>query len=264
MNQLNIQPQKLNVSKVFSHERDRHIKVAAINEQNYAFKLNARNGMDGLSLMQLLDQERITACFFDPQYRGIMDKMSYGNEGKRQKGRAALQQMNNEDIHNFLREIDRILIKSGHLFFWVDKFHLCEGIHHWIADTNLAIVDLITWDKGAIGMGYRSRRKSEYCIVLQKKPIRAKGVWVRHDIPDVWTEKIKNKQHPHQKPIELQKSLIEAVSDKHDLILDPCAGSYTILAACKATARNFIGTDIENRHDGTHQRKQREKGGQRL
>jgi len=43
----------------------------------------------------------------------------------------------------------------------------------------LKVVDLITWDKGRIGMGYRSRRRGEYLIFLQKPPIRAKGTWKR-------------------------------------------------------------------------------------
>ncbi|HKG70020.1 MAG TPA: hypothetical protein VKA92_14200, partial [Segetibacter sp.] len=72
----------------------------------------------------------ITACFFDPQYRGVMDKMKYGNEGERQKGRAELEQMSEETIKLFIKEIDRVLIPDGHLFLWVDKFHFCEGTSH--------------------------------------------------------------------------------------------------------------------------------------
>ncbi len=106
-------------------------------------------------------------------------------------------------------------------------------------------MDLITWDKGRIGMGYRTRRKSEYLLVLQKSPNKAKGYWTRHDIPDVWTEKIINKKHPHQKPIGLQSALIDAVSAEGDYILDPCAGSYSVLDACKEIKRNFIGCDLE-------------------
>lgn len=210
------------------------------------FNINDRNEMDGLSLMKFLGNEPITACFCDPQYRGILDKMNYGNEGARQKGRSSLPQMTHGVIGSFILEINRILIKSGHLFLWVDKFHLCEGVHRWLEDTNFSIVDLIVWDKGRIGMGYRTRRKCEYCLVLQKKPTRAKGVWLKHDIPDVWSEKIEKKIHPHQKPIGLQKSLIEAISGKNDFIADPCSGSYSVLEACKITGRNFIGADINN------------------
>jgi site-specific DNA-methyltransferase (adenine-specific) len=64
-------------------------------------------------------------CIFDPQYRGVLDKQKYGNEGSRQKGRAALSQMNESDIRTFILEIDRALMPSGHLLLWIDKFHLC-------------------------------------------------------------------------------------------------------------------------------------------
>lgn len=112
-----------------------------------------------------------------------------------------------ETIHIFFVEIERVLIPSGYLFFlWVDKFHLVEGVKTWFdALPNLQPVDLITWDKGKIGMGYRTRRKSEYLIVVQKLPCKAKTTWLIHNIPDVWTEKT-TKTHPHSKPIELQKS----------------------------------------------------------
>jgi len=207
--------------------------------------INDRNKIDGISLLEKINNNKITICFFDPQYRGIMDKMQYGNEGKRQIGRAELTQMSNEMIKIFIKEIDRVLIPSGHLFLWIDKFHLCEGISSWCNDTSLSIVDLIVWDKGKIGMGYRTRRKSEYLLVLQKKPIRAKGVWIKHNLPDVWDEKIFSKIHPHQKPVLLQRNLIEAVSSINDFVLDPCAGSYSVLTACKSTERNFIGGDIQ-------------------
>ena len=201
--------------------------------------------MSGIDLLNGIHDNSITAAFIDPQYRGIMDKLKYGNEGARQKERALLEQMSEEVIISFIKEINRVLIPSGHMFLWIDKFHLCEGTKHWFQNTSLEIVDLITWDKGKIGMGYRTRRKSEYLLILQKEPKRAKGVWSKHNIPDVWTEKILNKVHPHQKPFLLQKNLIEAVSSKNDYILDPCAGSYSIMHACKFTNRNFIGGDLK-------------------
>lgn len=64
--------------------------------------------------------------------------------------------------------MDRVLIPTGHLFLWVDKFHLCQGISNWIENTTLSIVDMIVWDKDKMGMGYRSRRQCEYLIVLLK------------------------------------------------------------------------------------------------
>jgi site-specific DNA-methyltransferase (adenine-specific) len=72
--------------------------------------------MDGLALLQSLESCSISAVFFDPQYRGVLEKMNYGNEGERQIERNKLPQMSEKIIIAFVREINRILTNSGHLF----------------------------------------------------------------------------------------------------------------------------------------------------
>lgn len=169
--------------------------------------------------------------------------MAYGNEGvSRGSQRSMLPQMSEGIIKLFIFEIARVLIPKGHLFLWVDKFHLCEGVMGWMPEF-LQVVDMIVWNKQRIGMGYRTRRKCEYLIVAQKRPIRAKGVWGVHDIPDVWEEKAVS-GHPHSKPVGLQARLIEAVTNPGDVVLDPAAGSYSVLEACKRTGRRFLGGDL--------------------
>ena len=132
---------------------------------------------------------------------------------------------------------------SGHLLLWIDKFHLCTGIEPWLANTSLNRVDLLVWNKKRIGMGYRTRRTSEYCMILQKAPVRAKGVWLVHDIPDVIDEKI-DRRLTHAKPINLQARLIGALTNPQDIVVDPAAGTYSVLSACKQTGRRFLGCDI--------------------
>ena len=152
--------------------------------------------------------------------------------------------MSESEIKRFLREIDRVLMPTGHLLLWTDKFHLCTGLGPWLDKTNLDIVDLIVWNKLRIGMGYRTRRVSEYLVVMQKAPRRAKGVWALHDIRDVWDEKVTN-DGPHAKPVGLQARLIEAITNTRDIVIDPAAGSYSVLKACQRTNRHFLGCDIE-------------------
>ncbi len=211
-----------------------------------ALKLNTRLKMDGLQLLSQIPLDTIPVAFFDPQYRGVLDKMAYGNEGKRRgQRRCALEQMDETTIAEFIAAIDRVLIPSGHLFLWMDKFHLCNGFREWLDGSRLDVVDRVNWDKGKIGMGYRSRRTTEYCIVLQKQPCKAKGVWKIHNIPDTWREKVKNGSgHPHKKPIDLQGELIAAVSNEGDLVIDPAAGDFTVLEAAKLRHRNFLGCDL--------------------
>ena len=208
--------------------------------------LNRKNKMNGLELLDLLDKESIKVTFFDPQYRGVLDKLSYGNEGKgRGKDRSALPQMSQEIIFEFLTKIELVLKPNGYLFLWLDKFHLFE-VKSWIENyQSLEIVDMVVWNKLKIGMGYRTRRKSEYLVIIQKIPQKAKSTWTLHNIPDVWDEKILDKNHTHAKPIELQKQLILATTNENDLVLDPASGGYSVFRACKETNRNFIGCDLE-------------------
>jgi len=206
--------------------------------------IDKKNKIEGLKLLENIKDNMVRVAFFDPQYRGVLDKLKYGNEGKKRgKARSKLQQMDENTIKSFIKEIDRVLVPSGHLFLWVDKYHLCTGVLKWFDNTRLCLVDMIVWDKNRIGMGYRTRRKSEYLIVFQKEPIRAKGCWKLHDIPDVWLEKVV-KIHPHSKPIELQKKLILATTNENDLICDPASGGYSVFECCKQTNRIFIGGDI--------------------
>lgn len=206
--------------------------------------VNQRVKHEGVSFLKTLPDHSVPCCFFDPQYRGVLDKMNYGNEGARQIGRATLTQMDTVKIGEFIYEIDRVLVPSGHLFLWIDKFHLVEGITDWFESTELNVVDLITWNKERFGMGYRSRRMGEYLAVLQKSPKRAKGVWSVHNIPDVWSEK-QMKDHPHSKPIKLQSALIEAVTRKGDVVLDPAAGSFSVMKSAYTVGRHFVGCDLE-------------------
>ncbi len=208
------------------------------------YKLNKKQIADGIDLLSDINSGSITTAFFDPQYRGVLDKLQYGNEGEgRGKARSNLAQMDDNTIKHFIKEIDRVLKNSGHLFLWVDKYHLCNGVQSWLENTDLNLVDMIVWDKDKIGMGYRSRHKSEYLIVIQKSPVRAKGCWNNHSIPDVWKEKTE-KVHPHSKPIELQKKLIEATTHKGDVVLDPASGGYSVYKACNELGIDFVGGDI--------------------
>lgn len=68
-------------------------------------QFNKRLKMDGLQLLSMIPEKTVSAVFFDPQYRGILDKMKYGNEGKsRGKERALLPQMSDQIIIDFVKK----------------------------------------------------------------------------------------------------------------------------------------------------------------
>ena len=62
--------------------------------------------------------------------------------------------------------------------------------------------------------------------------------------PNRWAEKVDRKIHPHIKPIGLIKRLIGSVTLPGDLVVDPAAGSFTVMRAAREIGRSFIGCDL--------------------
>ena len=92
-------------------------------------------------------------------------------------------------------------------------------------------------------MRYRTRLVSDYLIITQKPPKLAKATWSNHPIRDIFVAPV-DKSHPHAKPVDLQQTLIETVSEKGDIVLDPWAGYFSVFTACQGCARQFIGAAI--------------------
>ena len=205
--------------------------------------LDVAQRRDALDLLTALPLECVPLAFFDPQHRGVLDRLKFGNEGARQRGRAKLPSMSEEYIDACCREIARVLAPGGYLMRWVDTFGLCEG-HHLRVVEAFKPVDFIAWDSLRMGMGKRSRRRGDYLLVLQKPPINAR-TWRDHAIPSRWPEKVdRTTAHPHIKPIGLISRLIAAVTEPGDLVIDPAAGSFVVMKAAIELGRRFVGCDI--------------------
>jgi site-specific DNA-methyltransferase (adenine-specific) len=212
------------------------------------FQRNVAQCGDARALLQSLPESCAPLAFFDPQHRSTLDRLKYGNEGARQKGRARLPAMADPYIDSCCREVGRVLTPLGYLMLWEDAFRLLEGYHLRIADV-LKPVGLIAWDKGWIGNGSRERHRGDYLVALQKprkkKPyLVARATWRDRGIPDRWIEKIDRRVHPHLKPAGLITRLIAATTNPGDLVVDPAAGSFAVMHAALALGRDFLGCDL--------------------
>lgn len=207
---------------------------------------NARQKMDAVELLHRIPDRLASLMVIDPQYRTGLDHLKFGNEGSRQKARHQLPQMKDDTIAFIVEEAQRVLKPSGYLFLWLDKFSIGSGQHlkYLRRARLLQVVDLICWNKMNFGMGRRARCVTEYLIVIQKAPIRAKGCWSDHSIPDCWAEAKNGGLHTHAKPHVLTERLIRSVTKRGDVVVDPCAGGYGVLTACIAAGREFIGGDL--------------------
>jgi site-specific DNA-methyltransferase (adenine-specific) len=200
---------------------------------------------DALTLLRSLSNDCTPLVFFDPQHRAVLDKLKFGNEGERQRGRARLPAMSENYIDECCLEIGRVLKPSGYLMRWLDTYCLVEAHHLRIPREILAPVDLIAWDNQRPGQGKRSRRRGDYLLVLQRPPIRARATWRDQSIPSRWPEKVDRELHPHIKPLGLIARLIAATTEVGDLVVDPAAGSFIVMCAARELGRNFIGCDLK-------------------
>jgi site-specific DNA-methyltransferase (adenine-specific) len=214
-------------------------------DRTTAFTLNIAQCGDALELLRSLANGNVALGFFDPQFRELLERQKFGNEGvNRQCARARLPAMTSDYIDAVIIEFARVLKPSGYLLRWTDKFVLCEGRQLSIPADVLKIVDLISTDNGRFGMGARSRCRGDHLLVMQKPPIKARATWRDHGIPDRWVEKVNRSVYPHMKPIDLIKRLIAATTEPGDLVVDPAAGSFNVMHAACELGRDFIGCDI--------------------
>ncbi len=202
---------------------------------------DAPNQMEGLEFMSHFPNNAFSAAFFDPQYQGIMEHLKFGTSCK-QKARRELPQMPTPTIQAFIAAIASKLRPEGHLFLWLDKFHMGQGFQHWITG-GLLVVDFITWDKERMGQGFRTRYQTEFCVIVQKEPKTTKGLWQDRKMRDIYREK-KPSLHTHSKPVGLYSALLEQTTAEGDWVLDPASGGYTTLSACQRTNRRFMGCDL--------------------
>src|SRR3974390_3083623 len=65
---------------------------------------------DSLALLQSLPDSCTPLVFFDPQHRAVLDKLKFGNECARQRGRAGLPTMSEDyiGIHPHIKPIGLI------------------------------------------------------------------------------------------------------------------------------------------------------------
>ena len=87
---------------------------------------------------------------------------------------------------------------------------------------------------------YKIEKDGEYVLQESKKGVPLSDVW---EIPYLNPKATERVGYPTQKPVLLLEQIINLVTDKNDLVVDPFCGSGTTLVAAKLLNRRFIGID---------------------
>lgn len=123
----------------------------------------------------------------------------------------------------------------------------CQQSVAWVYNSNTAKQHrLITWwnckpDMTAIGQPYKNPTDKRIAKrIADGKEARLYDWWEINQVKNV----SKKHSHPCPIPLELAERIILTTTKEGDTILDPFAGSGTILVAAKKHNRNYIGIEI--------------------
>lgn len=221
---------------------------------------------DALDLARALPSSRVHAVICDPPYPRVEHWRSLGSTTRLKVSRSSNNPWFPDGGFGYKRwaemlmEIDRILVKGGHLFVKCD-FHLMERLIlliHKVSKkhgNNLQIQKSLPWDKQAMSTGYGFRHKHEYWLWVIKGDTRRRPADVNNSTPDVFRYKRlkdypkRSPMHgtisPAQMPIPMAADLVCQTTQPGDLVVDFFAGrAGTIPLTCVALGRHCIASEI--------------------
>jgi len=209
---------------------------------------------DCLEIMKQIPDESIDLIVTDPPYRttsrGSSGTMGgYWKEQKAKKG--LIFDYNQISCKEYIPEFYRILKEKTHCYIMCNNTNLQEMINT-VTAAGFNFVKSLIWEKGNKICGRYYMGCFEYILLFRKggeRPINNCGT---PDILKIPIRKLKDENnknlHDTEKPVDLNKILIENSSQAGDKVLDPFMGIGSTGVAAKETNRNFIGIEIDDKY----------------
>jgi len=186
---------------------------------------------DNMQLMARYKDKHFDLAIVDPPY-GIGKDWEKRNKGKKHESTS----YENESIpdENYFKELVRV---SKNQIIWGYNYYT-----QYLGSTNY----LICWDKQSNNNDVFMYSNFELAYTSMKKPARL--VSIPWDGYRMGSETGKSKIHPHQKPINLYKWVLEKYANDGDKILDTHLGSGSIAIACHDYGFDLTACELDEYH----------------
>lgn len=153
---------------------------------------------------------------------------------------------NDIEFKDWLPEIYRVLKKDTHCYIMINARNL-KDLQTEAEKVGFKFQNILIWNKGNATPNRYYLNAYEMILMLRKGKARNINNMGCKNIIDV--KNIRgNKLHPTEKPVELNKILIENSSNENDVVLDPFMGVGSCGIACKELNRKFIGIEIDEKY----------------
>jgi site-specific DNA-methyltransferase (adenine-specific) len=217
---------------------------------------------DCLEVMDQLikDGVKVDAIITDPPFNliGKIGRIHLFRQSEKQKDPSVTEENMKFDIGfnqtGWIKKAVCLLNKGGHIIIFNDWENMKE-IADELRSCKIKIKSLNHWQKKNPTPAEWKRRfvpGREY-FLHSVKPGKYifnvnslnKGVFDYGLTPQ--SEK-KYGKHPNQKPIKLMEELVNILTNRNQIILDPFMGSGTTGVACKNLGRDFIGIELDKNY----------------
>jgi len=135
----------------------------------------------------------------------------------------------------------RVLVEGGLFVTYSGQYYLPQYLTAFGQHLTYRWTTASIWDgDGTLVHPLDLTSKWKPILIYSKGPWQKRGRW-----PDLSHVEVKEKdRHAWQQPLEEVERLVSYFSQPGDLVVDPCAGSFTTAEACKRMGRRFVGCDV--------------------
>lgn len=218
----------------------------AVQNRQIDTSIDLRHG-DCIDLLSTLKDESIDLCITDPPYAdetvnavGKRLSLQYGENENNMGNRAEMQVL----YVNLFKELQRVLKPGAHLYIFHAMSWYAE-LHRLLQDNGFQPDDRpLIWYKGmgtALPKDYHYIPSYEPITFSMKLPRQRSVFKPVPDVFDIPPLRPEVRVHPLQKPDALLRLLLENSSSVGETVLDPFAGSGSLLKEAKKLQRKAIG-----------------------
>lgn len=153
---------------------------------------------------------------------------------------------NDIKFSEWLPELYRICKPKSHIYIYISARNLKE-LQNEAEKVGFKFQNIIIWKKNNSTPNKYYLNSYEMILMLRKgkaKNINRMGTKNILEIKNI----IGNKTHPTEKPVELNKILIENSTNENEIVFDPFMGTGSCGIACKELNRNFIGIELDEKY----------------
>lgn len=168
------------------------------------------------------------------------DPTTYVKQGK-------LFKHNDIKFSEWLPELYRVMKFGTHIYIYINARNL-KDLQQDAENVGFKYQQIIIWKKNNATPNKYYLNNYEMILMLRKgkaKNIKNMGTKNILEVDNILGGL---KTHPTEKPVELNKILIENSSNENDKVLDLFMGTGSTGVACKELNRNFIGIEIDEKY----------------